>query len=58
MIGEYPLYVIPFDEDVLSFELDLAYKVGYLLIIEQLTKLTLPWQERSKKLMNLPYRNA
>ncbi|GLT93244.1 hypothetical protein SLE2022_110450 [Rubroshorea leprosula] len=25
-IGEYPLYVIPFDEDILSFELDLAYK--------------------------------
>lgn len=25
--GEYPLYVMPLDEDVLSFELDLAYKV-------------------------------
>ncbi|PON36545.1 Vacuolar protein sorting-associated protein [Parasponia andersonii] len=25
-IGEYPLYVLPLDEDVLSFELDLAYK--------------------------------
>ncbi|KAK1283991.1 hypothetical protein QJS10_CPA09g01806 [Acorus calamus] len=25
-IGEYPLYTIPFDEDVLSFELDMAYK--------------------------------
>lgn len=25
-IGEYPLYVVPLDEDVLSFELDLAYK--------------------------------
>lgn len=25
-IGEYPLYVIPLDEDVLSFELDLAFK--------------------------------
>ncbi|CAL0321291.1 unnamed protein product [Lupinus luteus] len=25
-IGEYPLYVVPMDEDVLSFELDLAYK--------------------------------
>ncbi|XP_042475287.1 vacuolar protein-sorting-associated protein 33 homolog isoform X2 [Macadamia integrifolia] len=25
-IGEYPLYVIPLDEDVLSFELDLASK--------------------------------
>ncbi|KAM0949673.1 putative sec1-like protein [Dioscorea sansibarensis] len=24
--GEYPLYVMPLDEDVLSFELDLAYK--------------------------------
>lgn len=26
-IGEYPLYVVPMDEDLLSFELDLAYKV-------------------------------
>lgn len=25
-IGEYPLYVIPMDEDVLSFELDLAFR--------------------------------
>ncbi|KAH7533130.1 hypothetical protein FEM48_Zijuj04G0097700 [Ziziphus jujuba var. spinosa] len=25
-IGEYPLYIVPLDEDVLSFELDLAYK--------------------------------
>lgn len=25
-IGEYPLYWVPLDEDVLSFELDLAYK--------------------------------
>lgn len=25
-IGEYPLYVVPLDEDVLSFELDLSYK--------------------------------
>ncbi|KAI3831625.1 hypothetical protein MKW92_016341 [Papaver armeniacum] len=25
-IGEYPLYMIPLDEDVLSFELDLAYR--------------------------------
>ncbi|XP_057979190.1 vacuolar protein-sorting-associated protein 33 homolog isoform X2 [Malania oleifera] len=25
-IGEYPLYVVPLDEDVLSFEIDLAYK--------------------------------
>ncbi|KAF5467071.1 hypothetical protein F2P56_016933 [Juglans regia] len=25
-VGEYPLYIVPFDEDVLSFELDLAYK--------------------------------
>ncbi|XAR72134.1 hypothetical protein NMG60_11018663 [Bertholletia excelsa] len=25
-IGEYPLYVVPLDEDVLSFELDLAFK--------------------------------
>lgn len=26
-IGEYPLYMVPLDEDVLSFELDLAPKV-------------------------------
>ncbi|XP_055811433.1 vacuolar protein-sorting-associated protein 33 homolog [Solanum dulcamara] len=25
-IGEYPLYLIPLDEDILSFELDVAYK--------------------------------
>ncbi|PIA46130.1 hypothetical protein AQUCO_01600416v1 [Aquilegia coerulea] len=25
-IGEYPLYTVPLDEDVLSFELDLAYR--------------------------------
>ncbi|XP_030547030.1 vacuolar protein-sorting-associated protein 33 homolog [Rhodamnia argentea] len=25
-IGDYPLYLIPLDEDILSFELDLAYK--------------------------------
>ncbi|XP_074319586.1 vacuolar protein-sorting-associated protein 33 homolog [Silene latifolia] len=25
-IGEYPLYMIPLDEDVISFELDFAYK--------------------------------
>lgn len=25
-IGEYPLYMVPVDEDVLSFELELAYK--------------------------------
>lgn len=25
-VGEYPLYWVPLDEDVLSFELDLAYK--------------------------------
>ncbi|CAA6655531.1 unnamed protein product [Spirodela intermedia] len=25
-IGEYPLYVMPLDEDVISFELDLSYK--------------------------------
>ncbi|WOL09655.1 vacuolar protein-sorting-associated protein [Canna indica] len=25
-IGEYPFYLLPLDEDVLSFELDLAYK--------------------------------
>lgn len=26
-IGEYPLYMVPLDEDVLSFELDLSYRV-------------------------------
>lgn len=26
-ILEYPLYLIPFDEDVLSLELDMAFKV-------------------------------
>lgn len=26
-IGEFPLYMLPLDEDVLSFELDLAEKV-------------------------------
>lgn len=26
-IGEYPLYMVLLDEDVLSFELDHAYKV-------------------------------
>lgn len=26
-IGEFPLYAIPLDEDILSFELDLSYKV-------------------------------
>ena len=26
-VGEYPLFILPLDEDVLSFELDLAYKV-------------------------------
>lgn len=26
-IGEYPLYVIPLDEDILSFELDRSNKV-------------------------------
>ncbi|WVZ00870.1 hypothetical protein V8G54_026939 [Vigna mungo] len=25
-IGEYPLYIVPMDEDMLSFELDLSYK--------------------------------
>lgn len=31
-IGEYPLYMVPLDEDVISFELDVAYKVIALLI--------------------------
>lgn len=26
-IGEYPLYLVPMDDDLLSFELDLSYKV-------------------------------
>lgn len=26
-IGELPLYMIPLDEDILSFELDMAYRV-------------------------------
>lgn len=26
VVGEYPLYMVPMDEDVLSFELDLAYR--------------------------------
>lgn len=30
-IGEYPLYIVPLDEDVLSFELDLGFKVSFLL---------------------------
>ncbi|RRT50263.1 hypothetical protein B296_00051878 [Ensete ventricosum] len=29
-IGEYPFYLLPLDEDVLSFELDLAYKECYV----------------------------
>lgn len=32
-IGEYPLYFVPLDEDVLSFELDLANKVGNFFIL-------------------------
>lgn len=32
-IGEYPLYIVPMDEDVLSFELDLSYKVCFELLI-------------------------
>jgi len=32
-IGEYPLYIVPMDEDVLSFELDLSYKVSWILIL-------------------------
>ncbi|XP_030932350.1 vacuolar protein-sorting-associated protein 33 homolog [Quercus lobata] len=31
-IGEYPLYIVPLDEDVLSFELDLAYKFSFGVI--------------------------
>ncbi|RWW15460.1 hypothetical protein BHE74_00045604 [Ensete ventricosum] len=32
-IGEYPFYLLPLDEDVLSFELDLAYKVYKISLI-------------------------
>jgi hypothetical protein len=32
-IGEYPLYMVPLDEDVLSFELDLANKVRSLFFV-------------------------
>lgn len=32
-IGEYPLYMVPLDEDVLSFELDLALKVWLNMIL-------------------------
>ena len=35
-IGEYPLYIVPLDEDVLSFELDLAYKVRKNLFLSVL----------------------
>jgi hypothetical protein len=28
-IGEYPLYFIPFDEDVLSLELERSFKVQF-----------------------------
>jgi hypothetical protein len=31
-IGECPLYIVPLEEDVLSFELDLAYKVWKKLL--------------------------
>jgi hypothetical protein len=31
-IGEYPLYFIPFDEDILSLELDRSFKVPALLL--------------------------
>lgn len=31
-IGEFPLYVIPLDEDVISFELDMAHKVSLCYI--------------------------
>lgn len=33
-IGEYPFYLLPLDEDVLSFELDLAYKVYKISILD------------------------
>lgn len=38
-IGEYPLYLIPLDEDVLSFELDVAYKVRLFLTVWSKEKL-------------------
>lgn len=31
-IGEYPLYLVPMDDDLLSFELDLAYKVWGMVL--------------------------
>lgn len=31
-IGEYPLYLLPLDDDVLSFELDTAYRVCLVLV--------------------------
>lgn len=32
-IGEYPLYMVPLDEDVLSFELDLGFKVRFFFVV-------------------------
>lgn len=33
-IGEFPLYMLPLDEDILSFELDLAQKVwGFIYYV-------------------------
>lgn len=40
-IGEFPLYMLPIDEDVISFELDLAEKVrNFLIKLEMTNNLT------------------
>lgn len=39
-ISDYPLYVVPLDEDILSFELDLAYKVLWTLFYNGFYSLT------------------
>lgn len=55
-IGECALYVIPCDEDVLSFELDLAYKVSYILL--SVNKFYLCKLQKFQKLVILSSRNA
>jgi hypothetical protein len=39
-IGEYPLYMVAMDEDVLSFELNLSYKVCCVLLLLMLIDLS------------------
>ena len=36
-IGEFPLHFIPFDDDVLSLELDTAYKVSSICLFKLTT---------------------